>query len=301
MKFFMTFFNLRFKHCRRLGENYWNNRQLTPKQKNKIKLVVKKNASRKQSDFSKKLQQMKKLAYFYGIRSLNKSFAFVKTVQLDKKKSIILNFESRLDIILVRIYFFSTLFTARQYITHNKIFVNSNVCSNPGFFVRSGDFISIAPTELFAVKNQIRQSLRLSFSQSNNYQLKNKPGGSSWFRRFDASARELEIDGGYLKESASFKDRQGALAQVPKEGSVLSHLASEPIACKPVPGASATSLQPFLRRALYSNLGVSQRSCPSSNLAPQNLEVNYKTMSAVLLYEPTLVNFPYKVDLDLLF
>jgi len=33
---------------------------------------------------------------------------------------------------------------------------------------------------------------------------------------------------------------------------------------------------------------------------PHHLEVNYKTLNAVLLYEPSQIHFPYQIELDLL-
>ncbi|PTQ28339.1 hypothetical protein MARPO_0167s0029 [Marchantia polymorpha] len=35
-------------------------------------------------------------------------------------------------------------------------------------------------------------------------------------------------------------------------------------------------------------------------MKPNHLEVNYKTLKAVVLYEPQQIQFPYKIDLDLL-
>jgi ribosomal protein S4 len=228
---------LKFKHCRRLGENIWNSKKLTPKQQTTIRLVVKKNTSQRKSDFSKKLQQMKKLAYFYGIRSLNKHMRrgankVCDGGAKDKKKSIILHFENRLDVILVRILFCSTLFSARQFIRHNKVLINCNRVNIPGAKLRNGDFLSIAPDHYRAVKNQIRKSLGTSL-------------------RNPLLVNELSVDPrGHESRSKTFKD----------------------------------------------DAALGLRTRPA-----HHLEVNYKTMSAVLLYEPTQIQFPYQVDLDLLF
>ena len=155
--------NFKFKVCRRLGENIWHNKKLTPRQNTIIRLVIKKNISRKQSDFSKKLQQLKKLAYFYGMRSL-KSNAFVDRAfqRLDKKKSLLLTLETRLDVILVRLNFSSSLFSARQLIIHSKIRVNFCLVNIPGFTVRNGDIISILPSQLELVKSKIQTTLALA-------------------------------------------------------------------------------------------------------------------------------------------
>lgn len=209
---------LKFKVCRRLGENIWYTKKLTPKQNTIIKLVIKKSTSKKQSDFSKKLQQLKKLSYFYGMRSLNNHASSNTRARLDRKKSLLLNLETRLDVLLVRLYFCSTLFTARQLIIHNKIRVNFNVVSIPGFHVRNGDIISILPHYLDSVKSKIKYPLR---------------------------------------------EREGP------------HFRSHSVENKSI---------------------LSTENNPSSHL-----EVNYKTFHAILLYDPIQINFPYKIDLDLLF
>ena len=51
--------------------------------------------------------------------------------------------ESRLDIILVRICFFSTLKIARQWITHKKILVNGSINTFSGYQLKPGDVISL--------------------------------------------------------------------------------------------------------------------------------------------------------------
>ena len=91
------------------------------------------------------------------MRSLNNCATSNTLTRLDKKKSLLLTLETRLDVILVRLYFCSTLFSARQLITHNKIRVNFNVVNIPGFTVRNGDIISILPSHLDLVKSKIKR------------------------------------------------------------------------------------------------------------------------------------------------
>jgi len=204
---------LPFKICRRLGENVWARRgKLTPKQNNIIRLLLKKNINQKQSDFSKKLLQWKKLAFFYGMSSLSNNESFNKALRRpDKKKSLLLNLETRLDVILVRLYFCSTLFKARQLIAHEQICVNFQIVNIPGFTVKSGDVISIQPSFVNLLKSEI---------------------------------------------------------QVP----ILPENTRES--------------------------GVNSRNQPKR---PYHIEANYKTLNAILLYEPNQVHFPYKIDFDFLF
>lgn len=191
---------IQFKVARQLGENIWIHKKLTSKQikllgKNKHKSV------RKQSDFAKRLLNTKKLSIFYGNLPIRKIQHNQLYTYLDKKKSLLFNLETRLDVILVRAQFCSTLFTARQFITHGKICVNSKTVNYPAFCVSNGDIIAISPKYREHLKTIIKHN--------------------------------------------------------------LSH-----------------------NRILYTK--------------PSHLEINYKICCIVLLYEPSQIQFPYKIDLDLI-
>jgi ribosomal protein S4 len=158
---FMT--RLKFRICRQIGENIWQSKKLTIKQRVLLKNSKKKHTNRKQSDFSKKLQQMKKLAFFYGLPSLNK-YKETKVCSnfLDKKKSLLLNLECRLDIVLIRSYFCHSLFAARQLILHQKICVNSTIVNVPSYIVKTGDFISIIANQLAEVQSSLKENFKRS-------------------------------------------------------------------------------------------------------------------------------------------
>jgi small subunit ribosomal protein S4 len=184
----------KFKTCRQILENVWQTKKLTQKQKKIVSKARKK--TNKAGEFSKKLQAIKKLSIFYGNLPVKKVAKKTYTY-LDKQKSLLLLMEKRLDILLVRMNFCSTIFTARQLISHKKICVNNQIILRPSFQVSSGDLISIQQN----CKSTIKQNIRY------NRILKNKPS---------------------------------------------------------------------------------------------HLEVNYKTLMAVLLYEPQQIKFPYHIDLDVL-
>jgi ribosomal protein S4 len=192
----------KFKVCRRISENIWQTKKLTPKQNTLIQRL-RKTPNRKQSDFSVRLQQMKRLSLFYGLRHRrSKGTTDKKTYSyLDKQKSLLLNLETRLDVVLVRLNFCSTIYMARQLIAHKKICVNFHVVDSPGFLLKNGDILSVSPSSLDYVRSIIKQN------QQNNR---------------------------------------------------------------------------IFTKAFH-------------------IEVNYKTLSAVLLYEPSQILFPYKIELDLLF
>ena len=214
--------NSPFKYSHRLQENIWFHKRLSFRQNKKIKLIFKKNTNRKQSDFSKKLLQWKKLAYFYSTLSLNTNRTLNKFFsQKDKKKSLLLNLETRIDVLLVRSHFCSTLPMARQLISHKKVCVNFQTVDAPRFHVKNGDILSIQPMILNHSLRALGPRLR--------------------------STSTDEVQFSKLQKNFSFSPP-------------LSHC-----------------------------------------LAPNHIEVNYKICHAVLLYEPTQIHFPYKIELDFLF
>nr|NP_054461.1 ribosomal protein S4 [Marchantia paleacea]P26866.2 RecName: Full=Small ribosomal subunit protein uS4m; AltName: Full=Ribosomal protein S4, mitochondrial [Marchantia polymorpha]AAB22414.1 ribosomal protein S4 [Marchantia polymorpha=liverwort, Peptide Mitochondrial, 196 aa] [Marchantia polymorpha]AAC09458.1 rps4 [Marchantia paleacea] len=194
-------FASRFKVCRQILENVWQTKKLTLKQKFLISELQKQKKNKKQSDFSIQLQTIKKLSLFYGNLPIKKMQRAKTHTYIDKKNSLLFNIEKRLDVILVRLNFCSTMFQARQLISHKNICVNYKKVNIPGFQVSNGDLISIQENSLDFFKSNIRKNF-----QTNR-----------------------------------------------------------------------------IRR-----------------MKPNHLEVNYKTLKAVVLYEPQQIQFPYKIDLDLL-
>jgi len=87
-----------------------------------------------------------KLRRFYGnLKKRNFKRVFKERGLSDKFliRSLGYFLESRLDVILYRSNFFISIFTARQFITHKKIFVNGVLESKPGLKVILKDFISV--------------------------------------------------------------------------------------------------------------------------------------------------------------
>lgn len=270
---------LKFKACRRLGAPARHNNKLTPKQNTIIKLVIKKNTSRKQSDFSKKLQQLKKLAYFYGMRSLNNRVTSNTALssRLDKKKSLLLTLETRLDVLLVRLHFCSTLFAARQLITHNKIRVNLNVVNLPGFTVRNGDIISMSRKGPVCATARLRLVARLrgKIKALCVSRLSGRAASAHWCVSSQPAGS---------RASGALANRQNMIS-VRRGPTKVRFGSGQPGSRTQVPG-------PFvaIRERPFTGVG-----------GLYHFEVNYKTFNAVLLYEPIQVHFPYKIDLDLLF
>jgi ribosomal protein S4 len=156
---------LRVKISRKLGVSFWPWRRIHPKQL----LTLEKNAKmqyrqatnlqkkKKRSQFAYQLKAKQLVSTLYG--NLNTQYfktLFKKCKSLKGKSSI--NFfstlERRLDCILYRACFVTSLQGAKQLISHKKICINNNIISKPGYLVEPGDIISVVSDFLKAEPTQ---------------------------------------------------------------------------------------------------------------------------------------------------
>jgi ribosomal protein S4 len=103
--------------------------------------------SYKTSRYRNTLQTYKKFKLFYGGFTRKKIKFFVKkTLEKkggDKNLLFLKFFESRLDTILYRAKFSTSIRNARQLIVHGKVLVNNNRVKSQSYVLKSGDLISI--------------------------------------------------------------------------------------------------------------------------------------------------------------
>lgn len=104
-----------------------------------------------------------KLRRFYGYLGKKK----LKRVLLKKglntnvlTESFAYLLESRLDVILYRSNFFSSIFAARQYINHKKVFVNGSLVTKPGTQIMINDIVTITRTTFYYKELKNRLSAR---------------------------------------------------------------------------------------------------------------------------------------------
>lgn len=110
------------------------------------KYPVKWNSYKK--NYKKTLQTYKKFKLMYGNFSKKKiKNLILKTFEKHKNNNIntffLFLFERRLDIILYKAKFSTSIRTARQLISHGKIFVNYNKIRSQSYLLKTGDIISI--------------------------------------------------------------------------------------------------------------------------------------------------------------
>ena len=145
-------------------KNYFD--KLTPPflfSANQIKYELLKKQARS-SDFKNQLKERKKLSIIYG--KFSKKYIKNTLIQASKlngklNDNFLFLLEARLDVVLFRASFFSSIRSARQWISHNKILVNSNVINTASYKLKPGDIISITSENRTSLSKKILQKINL--------------------------------------------------------------------------------------------------------------------------------------------
>jgi small subunit ribosomal protein S4 len=107
-----------------------------------------------------------KLRCFYGnlgARKFRRSFKSLSLSTNEVTRSFAYFLESRLDVILYRSNLFPSIYAARQYITHKKIYVNGQIVTKPGFRVKVNDIVVTSNAKLLYsnLKTRLQKDLVL--------------------------------------------------------------------------------------------------------------------------------------------
>lgn len=130
----------RFKLSRRLGLNVYGH----PKAMKRAKIGTGR-ADKKLSDYGQQLLEKQRLRAYYGVMEKQ----FVRYVKLAKKSNIqtghalVKILESRLDNLVYRMGFASSIRQARQMVVHGHILVNGNKVGIPSYLCDVGDIITL--------------------------------------------------------------------------------------------------------------------------------------------------------------
>jgi len=103
---------------------------------------------KKKSDFGMQLEEQQKLKAVYGMLSQKQLVRYYKEAERSKANTphaFIERLECRLDNVVYRMKFGSTIFAAQQLVSHGHILVNGKKVDRRSFFVRPGMTISIKP------------------------------------------------------------------------------------------------------------------------------------------------------------
>ena len=131
---------------RRLKVNLWgrpkspfNSRNYPPGQHGKTKRG-------KTSDYGKQLEAKQKMKFYYGNMN-ERQFRNIYRKAIQKKgnttENLVSFLESRLDTVIYRAKFATTVFSARQLINHGHIRVNNKKVNIPSYLVRENDLVEV--------------------------------------------------------------------------------------------------------------------------------------------------------------
>ncbi len=130
----------RFKECRRLGLNVYGH----PKAMNRAKPGSSR-ADKKLSNYGKQLLEKQRLRAYYGV--MEKQFKkYVEEAKKSKEltgNALVKILETRLDNIVYRLGFASSISQARQMVVHGHINVNGKKVNIPSYRTKVGDVISL--------------------------------------------------------------------------------------------------------------------------------------------------------------
>jgi len=122
-------------------------------------------SSKFKNKYSYKIKTSKKFRLFYGnlskkyikskINSLKHSY---KYKNFTKSQILLYKLEQRLDTIIYRSHFVTSIRTARQLISHGHILVNGKAVYNNSYNVKLGDKITVSSKIIFLIKFNIGNS-----------------------------------------------------------------------------------------------------------------------------------------------
>ena len=136
----------KYKIDRRIGENIWgrpkspvNRRDYGPGQHGQRRRG-------KLSDFGLQLRAKQKLKGHYGNiteKQFRGIYAEAVRVKGDTSENLVGLLESRLDAVVYRAKFVTTVFAARQFVNHGHVMVNGHRCNIPSRRLKVGDVVEI--------------------------------------------------------------------------------------------------------------------------------------------------------------
>lgn len=155
---------LKAKSSKTFASLLWKFRKFTPKQIKTIQQNKKKIQTKKYSNFALQLRAKQLVAALYGklkLQTLKQILHKSETYQGKITHSFFSLLEKRLDSCLVQVKFAPTFLAARQYINHQKVYVNHRIVTAPGFLLKPGDLITLASP----IKHLVNANLQSTYSQ----------------------------------------------------------------------------------------------------------------------------------------
>lgn len=112
---------------------------------------------KKKSDYGMQLEEQQKLKALYGMLSQKQLVRYYQEAKTDKEntpRNFVGRLECRLDTVVYRLKFASTIFQAQQLVSHGHILVNGKKVDRRSFEVKPGMVVAIKPASQKAVMIQ---------------------------------------------------------------------------------------------------------------------------------------------------
>lgn len=297
---------LRFKTCRLLSGNVRNKeltivqRRILRKLRMKKRSIKKKIYPRKNRNSYIQLQTTRKLSLFHG------NLPITKMHRRTKRTSYIpflLNPETRLDVILVRLHFCETIPQARQPISHRKVCVNNGIVNISHFKVSHGDIISFQENYARTRGEEIRRFFYIKISVEKiigklrghrvRMRRRSKPKWfrrvrmwrrrkTEWFRRLKTKkgCRLLLKDKDRLLQKLHSSMQKEDLERAKKFGSDAEH----------------NRMKSYFYHSVLLPLS-NKRRIKRVEIPTHYSEVNHRTLKAVVSYGPNIDHIPHDIRL----
>lgn len=229
-----------------------------------INFELKKVQSRNITEFGYQLQQRKKFRWFYGGLSTRYVQKLLQSTQSDIE--VLQTLERRLDVSLYRCGFFQSVYAARQWILHGRVFVNGKCSLRPSHELRPGDIITIDQKWHSLLKQQIFERFVKFFKNLSNVRK---------FTETYPNVRSIFLSKPLYTYSIDLFNNE--VSDVLKRFDSLKH-----------DKTSRNYLKLFTNSTLY---------YPISPMKPLHLEVSYDIFAMVYLYAPQKITFPALLDI----
>ena len=157
--------NPKYKIDRRLGVNLWG-RPKSPFNKRESSPGEHGQRNKKYSDYSLQLVAKQKLKKYYGNvteKQFKKYYKEASSKKGDTGQILIELLERRLDAVLYRMKFSTTIFSSRQFVSHGHVKINGKKINIPSYRINDGDEVSLSdkskqiPSVLLAVQSKERE------------------------------------------------------------------------------------------------------------------------------------------------
>lgn len=157
----------KYKLSRKLGVNLWiSNKARTPFDKKPYKPGQRYDkGERKLSEYGMQLAEKQKLRAHYGNineKQFRRFFVNAKSKKGDVGRNFVSMLERRLDAAVYRLKLASTIFAARQLVSHNHINVNGQRVNRGSYILNEGDVVSVAEKSisLCMIRESVNSSVR---------------------------------------------------------------------------------------------------------------------------------------------